>query len=162
MATAVPNLFWILLVLVGVLSVGPAAAPAAQPAATPAAAPAAAPTTPPATAPQAEPTAEQPTDPGIAIYRANYCGVCHELPAAGTVGTFGPSHAGMGTIAAQRILDPTYGGSATTAAEYIAESILQPSAYIAPGYATSAHPMPSFGHLPQADIAALVEMLLAQ
>ena len=115
---------------------------------------------------QAQPaTTEQSDDPtaqGITIYRANYCGVCHELPAAETRGTFGPSHAGMGATAAQRILDPAYGGRATTPAEYLAESILEPGAYLVPGYATSAHPMPSFAHLPAADIAALVELLLAQ
>lgn len=161
-----PNVFWILLVLVGVLSGAPAAAPAAPPAATPAIAPAAAPATPPAAAPRTdattEPATDQPTFPGIAIYRANYCGVCHELPAAGTRGTFGPTHANMGATAAARLQDPAYGGQATTPAEYITESILQPSAFIVPGYATSAHPMPSFGHLEQADIAALVDMLLAQ
>lgn len=96
------------------------------------------------------------------MYRANYCGVCHQLAAAGTRGTFGPSHAGMGKIAAERIADSTYGGDATTPAEYIAESILVPTAYFVPGYAATAHPMPSFAHLPEADIAALVDLLLAQ
>ncbi len=109
----------------------------------------------------AQPAAD-PLAPGITVYRTNYCGVCHELPAAETRGTFGPTHAGMGATAAERLLDPAYGGAATTPAEYIAESILLPSAYLVPGYATSAHPMPSFAHLPEADIAALVELLLAQ
>jgi hypothetical protein len=68
----------------------------------------------------------------------------------------------MGATAAQRILDPAYGGTATTAADYLAESILEPGAFLVPGYATSAHPMPSFAHLPEADITALVELLLAQ
>jgi hypothetical protein len=107
-------------------------------------------------------TAEQPDDPGVIVYRTNYCGVCHELPAAGTRGTFGPSHVGMGAIAAERIADPAYGGQATSPAEYLAESILQPTAYLVPGYATTAHPMPSFAHLPEADITALVNLLLAQ
>ena len=111
---------------------------------------------------QAQPATEQPADPGIAAYRANYCGICHELPAAETRGSFGPSHVGMGAIANERLLDPTYGGQATTPAAYLAESILQPGTYLVPGYATSAHPMPSFAHLPEADIAALVELLLAQ
>lgn len=106
--------------------------------------------------------AGDPIAAGITVYRANYCGVCHELPAAETRGTFGPTHAGMGATAAERLLDPAYGGAATTPAEYITESILQPSAYLVPGYATSAHPMPSFAHLPEVDIAALVELLLAQ
>jgi len=106
--------------------------------------------------------AEHPLAPGITIYLTSYCGVCHELPAAETRGTFGPTHANMGATAAARILDPTYGGQATTPAEYLTESILEPGAYLVPGYATSAHPMPSFAHLPEADIAALIELLLAQ
>ena len=101
-------------------------------------------------------------DPGVAIYRANYCGVCHELPAAGTRGTFGPSHVAMRRVAAARIAEPGYGGEAATPEAYILESILAPSAYLAPGYATSTHPMPSFAHLAEADVAALVGLLLAQ
>lgn len=135
---AMPSVFWILLLLVAALSAAPATAPAVSPATT------------------------QPVAPGIVIYRANYCGVCHELPAAGTRGTFGPSHVGIGEIAARRIVDAGYGGTATSAADYIIESLLAPGAYIVPGYATSAHPMPSFAHLSEADIAALVDMLLAQ
>lgn len=134
------RVLWVLLVLVAVVSV--ALRSHAQP----------------ATAGQAEP----PLAAGVIVYRANYCGVCHELPAAETRGTFGPTHAGMGATAAERLLDPAYGGAATTPAEYLAESILQPGVYLVPGYATSAHPMPSFVHLPEADIAALVELLLAQ
>lgn len=109
---------------------------------------------------QADPA--QPLDPGVAVYLANYCGICHELPTAGTRGTFGPSHVGMGTIAAERVADVNYGGEATTSRDYILESIIAPNAYLAPGYATSTHPMPSFAHLSEADIAALVTLLLSQ
>jgi nitric oxide reductase subunit C len=99
---------------------------------------------------------------GKAVYLANYCGVCHTLQAAGTAGVFGPSHEHMGSTAAQRIADPSYKGAARTAAEFIRESIVTPSAYFAPGVVNGRHPMPSYAHLPQADLDALVYFLLQQ
>lgn len=99
---------------------------------------------------------------GKAVYLANYCGVCHTLQAAGTAGVFGPSHEHMGRTAAQRIADPSYKGAARTAAEFIRESIVTPSAYFAPGVVNGRHPMPSYAHLPQADLDALVYFLLQQ
>lgn len=99
---------------------------------------------------------------GKAVYLANYCGVCHTLQAAGTAGVFGPSHEHMGSTAAQRIADPSYKGAARTAAEFIRESIVTPSAYFAPGVVNGRHPMPSYAHLSQADLDALVYFLLQQ
>lgn len=98
---------------------------------------------------------------GKAIYLANYCGICHTLAAAGTAGIFGPSHEQMGRTAAQRIASPSYTGAATTAADYIRESIVAPAAYFAPG-ASGRHPMPSYAHLPRADVGALTYFLLQQ
>lgn len=99
---------------------------------------------------------------GLATYRAQYCGVCHTLDAAETRGTFGPPHNGMGATAAARLLEENYSGSATTAAEYIRESIVEPQVYIAPGYATTSHRMPTYAHLDSATVDALVAFLLAQ
>jgi nitric oxide reductase subunit C len=99
---------------------------------------------------------------GLATYRAQYCGVCHALDAAETRGTFGPTHNGMGEIAAQRLEDTNYGGNATTPAEYIHESIVEPQTYIVPSYATTSHRMPSYAHLDAATLDALVAFLLAQ
>jgi nitric oxide reductase subunit C len=99
---------------------------------------------------------------GKAVYLANYCGVCHTLASAGTAGVFGPSHERIGRTAAQRIADPSYKGAARTAAEFIRESIVAPSAYFAPGAANGRHPMPSYAHLPQADLDTLVYFLLQQ
>ena len=99
---------------------------------------------------------------GMATYRAQYCGVCHTLAAAETRGTFGPEHDGMGTIAAERIADSSYSGAATTPAEYIRESIVEPQAYLVPGYATTSHRMPTYAHLDAATIDGLVAFLLAQ
>ena len=99
---------------------------------------------------------------GLAVYHAQYCGVCHTLTAAGTTGTFGPSHDSLGATAAARVASPTYTGTATTPAEYIHESIVAPEVYIVPDYALTSHHMPPYGHLPAADIDALVEFLLVQ
>lgn len=99
---------------------------------------------------------------GLGVYKQLYCGLCHKLDAAGTAGTFGPPHNGIGTIAAQRILDPLYKGKATTAAEYIHESIVDPKAFIVPDYAQTQHQMPIYNFLSEADVDALVQMLLQQ
>lgn len=99
---------------------------------------------------------------GLAVYRAQYCGVCHTLDAAETRGTFGPPHNGMGPIAVERLADAGYTGTATTPAEYVAESIVDPQAYIVPGYAATSHRMPVYAHLDQASVDAMVAFLLAQ
>jgi nitric oxide reductase subunit C len=99
---------------------------------------------------------------GLKLYRELYCGTCHQLGAAGTAGLFGPSHDGLGATAAQRIGDPGYTGAATSAAGYIRESILNPAAYLVPDYASSNHPMPAFSSLSDADLDALVQMLVRQ
>lgn len=112
-------------------------------------------------------TAQTPGDPalveaGLAVYRQQYCGVCHELDAAGTRGTFGPTHHGLGATAAQRILSTGYSGYATNAAEYIRESLLDPQIYIVEGYGATPHRMPPYTHLDSASLGALVAFLLAQ
>lgn len=99
---------------------------------------------------------------GLDVYHKSYCGVCHELAAAGTAGTFGPSHNGIATTAAERVVDPNYTGEAKTAKEYLYESLLKPDAYYAPGYGASMHRMPPFSHLSQADLDALVAFLMVQ
>jgi mono/diheme cytochrome c family protein len=141
------------------------------------------PPTPPATATptptlEVRPTATDPTTPtvlavegakteelaekGLQVYKQLYCGLCHQLEAAGTAGTFGPPHNGMGTIAAQRIQEPHYTGKATTAAEYLHESIVDPKAFRVPGFETTQHQMPVYNFLSEPDVEALVQMLLQQ
>lgn len=99
---------------------------------------------------------------GIVVYKANYCGACHSLAAAGTTGAFGPTHDGMAATAADRLTDPNYTGSATTPEEYILESILEPMVYLAEGYIMTPHAMPSFAHLADEDVNALTTLLMAQ
>ncbi len=99
---------------------------------------------------------------GLEVYRAQYCGVCHTLEAAETKGPFGPTHNGMASTAARRLEDPDYTGEASTAGEYIRESIIDPTAYLVPGYALSRYRMGAYTMLSEAELDALVEFLLEQ
>ncbi len=99
---------------------------------------------------------------GLEVYLKQYCGVCHRLDVAETTGPFGPPQDEVGTIAAQRIRDPSYAGQATTAEEYIRESIVDPATYLVPGYPGGRYRMPAYTSLSEADLDALVQMLLDQ
>ncbi|MBW7881631.1 MAG: hypothetical protein H3C34_03165 [Caldilineaceae bacterium] len=99
---------------------------------------------------------------GKATYLKQYCGICHALAAASTTGVFGPSHDRMGMVAAQRIEEAGYDGEAQDAAAYIRESIVSPEVYAAPGTANVRHRMPSYAHLAEAELDALVYFLLEQ
>ncbi len=123
--------------------------------------PTASPTAPPATADPPQ-DREDLVALGMKVYQERYCGLCHQLGAAGTGGVFGPTHDGMGVTASARLQDPAYGGEATTPAEYVRESLVRPQAYVVPGYEITSHPMPGYDFLSEQEILALVEMLLAQ
>jgi mono/diheme cytochrome c family protein len=99
---------------------------------------------------------------GIDIYHQSYCGVCHTLTLAETKGTFAPNQDNIGTVAAERVRDPDYKGSANTAEEYLIESLVSPQAYVVAGYELTRHKMPSFSHLDDEALQALVQMLLQQ
>lgn len=115
-----------------------------------------------ATAQSAEPFDDALYRRGVEVYLANHCGGCHRLAAAETAGFFGPNHEAMGLIAAARIEDTHYRGSAVDAAGYLRESILDPRAYLVPGFALTPHRMPAYTTLDPADIEALVHLLLHQ
>ena len=124
------------------------------------------PTNTPAPTPTPTPT-EEPIDTalierGVEIYLAQYCGTCHQLDAANTRGTFGPAHNDAGLVAASRLEAPGYAGNANDAESYIRESILDPLVYYTEGFEITAHHMPTYSHLPEEDIDALVYLLLNQ
>lgn len=98
---------------------------------------------------------------GRALYLDYHCGSCHALRAAGSAGFFGPGQDALGIVAQARIADPGYTGSATTAAEYIRESIVDPGAYIVPGYAFTRHHMPTYD-MSAEELDALVFFLVEQ
>lgn len=100
---------------------------------------------------------------GIAIYRAQYCGSCHELAAANTRGTFGPSHNAAAIQAAVWIASDNYRGEAQTIEQYLYESIANPTIYFTPTYEGSNHRMPDYSLvLEYEEIRALVYLLSQQ
>ena len=99
---------------------------------------------------------------GKQLYQSLICNSCHGLDAVGSVRTYAPSHNHMAAVAEQRIQSSGYTGKATTAAEYIRESIVDPKAYLVPGYEHVRFAMPSFAHLNEGDVQALVQFLLQQ
>jgi len=141
-----------------------------EPTSTPAPAPPA--TSPPATAtppladtpapvsPQA--ATNRPAKEGLQLYREQGCGNCHQLDAAGAQGMVGPTHNGIATTAEERLQAPDYTGAATTPAEYIRESIVNPPAYLVPGYDSPRQKMVAFTNLSETEVEALVQFLLEQ
>ncbi len=99
---------------------------------------------------------------GLELYRQHYCGVCHHLTVADTHGVFGPTHDGMAAIAQERVSSDAYAGSAATADEYVRESIVDPEAFLVPGYTITPHRMPAYAHLTDAELEALVHFLMQQ
>jgi mono/diheme cytochrome c family protein len=75
-----------------------------------------------------EARASDPIEHGKQIYRQKGCASCHQIGSDG--GTIGPPLTHIGTVAATR--EPAKG-----AADYLRESILDPGAYIVPGYPDS-------------------------
>lgn len=68
------------------------------------------------------------------IFTRAGCPVCHRIPGiAGADGRVGPP-LWLGTSGTQRLRDPAYHGTAKTVHEYIIESVVEPGAYVAPGY----------------------------
>jgi len=62
------------------------------------------------------------------------CAVCHTIPGIDSAkGREGPRLV-LGINGPKRLADPNYQGTATTVHEYIIESILNPGAYVVPGY----------------------------
>jgi LysM repeat protein/mono/diheme cytochrome c family protein len=99
---------------------------------------------------------------GLSVYKEQYCGICHVLDSAGTRGIFGPSHNDMSELAASRLEDPAYRGAATDVYAYLYESIIEPEAFYVEGFALSLHRMPSYQHIPEEDLEALIVFLADQ
>lgn len=69
--------------------------------------------------------ATDPIERGIELYRQKGCAGCHRVGADG--GSIGPPLTHVGTLAASR-------APGEAAAEYLRRSIVDPGAYIVPGY----------------------------
>ena len=99
---------------------------------------------------------------GLSVYKEQYCGICHVLDSAGTRGIFGPSHNDMNELAVSRLEDPAYFGAATDVYAYLYESIIEPEVFYVEGFALSPHRMPSYQHIPEEDLEALIVFLADQ
>ncbi len=90
-----------------------------------------------------------PGQAGKAVFASNGCASCHTLQAAGATGKIGPD------------LDklPAYAKQAGAPLEgFVRESIVDPNAYVQPGFPKSV--MPSFSTLPGDQLDALVQFLI--
>jgi hypothetical protein len=80
------------------------------------------------------------TEPLDKLFVQSGCAVCHSIPGiAPAQGREGPRLV-LGTNGPLRLADPQYQGTATTVREYIQESILNPGAYVVPGYSDRVMP----------------------
>ncbi|HBP89982.1 MAG TPA: hypothetical protein PKK23_06890 [Nitrospirales bacterium] len=80
------------------------------------------------------------TEPLDKLFVQSGCAVCHTIPGiAPALGREGPKLV-LGTNGPLRLADPQYQGTATTVREYIQESILNPGAYVVPGYSDRVMP----------------------
>ncbi|MFZ1745366.1 MAG: hypothetical protein WBO24_13650 [Nitrospirales bacterium] len=80
------------------------------------------------------------TEPLEKLFVQSGCAVCHTIPGiAPALGREGPRLV-LGTNGPLRLADPQYQGSATTVREYVQESILNPGAYVVPGYSDRVMP----------------------
>ncbi len=98
-------------------------------------------------------------DNGKSLFTAQGCAACHSLKPGEKI--VGPSVAGIATRAGDTIKAADYKGKATTAELYIRESIVQPGAYVVPGYPDGVMPK-DFGtaKLSAQDLADLIAFLL--
>ncbi len=91
---------------------------------------------------------------GKQIFSQSGCGTCHTLTDAQTTGQVGPRLDGIGTRAASTV-------PGQTAEQYIRASVVDPAAYIVPGY-QAVMPKAYGTTLSAGDLDALVQYLLAQ
>lgn len=74
------------------------------------------------------------------IFTRAGCPVCHRIPGiAGADGRVGPPLL-LGSTGSQRLRDPSYQGRAKTVHEYVVESVIEPGAFVVPGYPAATMP----------------------
>ena len=114
------------------------------------------PGTPPASPSPAHPPAPPPpaagnAAAGKAVFAANGCAACHTYTPAAATGKVGPDLDHLATDAQK--------ANRGTLVQYVHESIIDPNAYIVPGFAASVMP-PNFGTtIKKADLANLIAFL---
>ncbi len=101
-------------------------------------------------------------EPIAVLFTQAGCAVCHTIPGIpGAQGKVGPMLV-LGSTGAQRLADPQYRGNATTPHEYVVESILEPGAYVVPGYPDRAMPRWYGQKLSALAVEKIAAYLLAQ
>jgi cytochrome c oxidase subunit 2 len=89
--------------------------------------------------------------PGLAVFNAQGCGGCHSFQPAGAGGKVGPD--------LDHLKDEAAKAGKGSLADFVKQSIVDPNAYIAPGYAPNIMP-PTFGQqIPPAQLDQLVQYL---
>jgi cytochrome c oxidase subunit 2 len=108
-----------------------------------------------AVAREAQAAKADPMAKGRQLFNQNGCNACHVLTDANAAGQVGPALDGIGVGA---------GAQATgqTVEEYIHASIVAPNDYIVEGYPANVMPGTYGTSIPEADLEALVDYLLAQ
>jgi cytochrome c oxidase subunit 2 len=89
-------------------------------------------------------------DPGLAVFESAGCGGCHTLAAAGSSGETGPD--------LDKLLEQADRAGKPLEA-FVRESIVDPNAYVEPGYERDVMPA-TFGDLPKEQLDALVKFLV--
>jgi cytochrome c oxidase subunit II len=89
---------------------------------------------------------------GKAVFEEQGCGSCHTLADAGSTGNIGPDLDNLRQAAARAGRPPE---------EFVRESIVNPDAYIAPGFPEGVMPK-TFRDLPERQLDALVQYLVQQ
>jgi cytochrome c oxidase subunit 2 len=90
-----------------------------------------------------------PGQAGKAVFASNGCASCHTLKAAGATGTVGPDLDKLPAYAKQ---------AGKPLADFVRESIVDPNAYVQPGFPKNV--MPPFSTLPKDQLDALVQFLV--
>ena len=88
--------------------------------------------------------------PGLAVFQTNGCGGCHAFKPAGSTGTVGPDLDNLQAEAAKANHGPL--------AQFIEQSIVDPAAYLAPGY-PDAMPHIFKSQIPAGQLEQLVQYL---
>ena len=87
---------------------------------------------------------------GLAVFNNNGCGGCHTFKPASSKGTVGPDLDDL-SASAKKAGQPLE--------EFVRDSIVDPNAYVAPGYPPNVMPK-TFGSLPKSQLDALVQYLV--
>lgn len=80
-------------------------------------------------------------EPIAEIFTKAGCAVCHTVPGiSGADGRVGPPLL-LGVTGPLRLADPSYRGHAETVHQYVMESVVEPGAFVVPGYPANTMPV---------------------